>query len=235
MKWIEKRRPREPPKSARTAKVGMNFFVPSNMNELAQFMARELGKEADEIIATVLAEEGQAEKKRLGERLDRASNYADDIFSRVKDNINWAVYENAGTSSENSHALRFGYGPDFEGFMSESRGEKGENIAAIFHFGKKKGKKLKGDIFVKGQAGATHYFGNEWSAGFSHTSKRKIKLLAGWQSPAMEGRPQFLEKAQQNLEERIPARILRELEIAYTNKIGPVVEIPGSSAMKEVR
>ena len=109
MKWIEKRRPREPPKRARTAKVGMNFFVPSNMNELAQFMARELGKEADEIIATVLAEEGQAEKKRLGERLDRASNYADDIFSRVKDNINWAVYENAGTSSENSHALRFGY------------------------------------------------------------------------------------------------------------------------------
>lgn len=217
------------------------------MSKTVKQMAIDLGEEAKDVIRRVLQEEGAAEKKRTQSRLQTASNYQDDIYQRVKENVHYEIFEGHLEAGyyQDTITLRFGYGDgstaaggskmEFDGFMSESR-DPGENIAKLFHFGKRRARdeaKLKNDIFVKGQAGATHYFGNAgFEVGFSLGSKRKIKLPAGFQSPAMEGRPQFLEKALSNLEERIGPRVRHELKIAYTNTIGPVIEPQGG--MKEV-
>jgi len=238
VKWIYAKRPREvpTPKKASTTPT-ISFLTYPDMGKTVEFMAKELGDEVVKIIQRVFMEEGEAEKKRTQARLMTASNYADDIYQRVKDNVHYAIFEGAdsgGRSGADTFTLRFGYGEDFEGFMSESR-DPGENIAKIFHLGKNKAresKALKADMFVKGQAGATHYFGNQWSPGFSFKSARNIKLKAGFVSPEMPARPRFLERAMSNLEERIGPRIRNEIKIAYTDTIGPVIEPQGG--MKEV-
>ena len=239
VKFIYKRRPREPPTPKRVSSTPtISFLTYPDMQKTVQGMATRLGDEAVKIIKRVLMEEGEAEKKRTQARLETASNYADDIYSRVKDNVHYALFQGAEGSVANdsdTFTLRFGYGEDFEGFMSESR-DPGENIAKIFHLGKRRArdsKALKSDMFVKGQAGATHYFGNAgFEVGFSFKSGRKIKLPAGFVSPEMPARPRFLERAMANLEERVGPRIRHEIKIAYTDTIGPVIEPQGD--MKEV-
>ena len=239
VKFIYKRRPREPPTPKRVSSTPtISFLTYPDMQKTVQGMATRLGDEAVKIIKRVLMEEGEAEKKRTQARLETASNYADDIYSRVKDNVHYALFQGAEGSVANdsdTFTLRFGYGEDFEGFMSESR-DPGENIAKIFHLGKRRArdsKALKSDMFVKGQAGATHYFGNAgFEVGFSFKSGRKIKLPAGFVSPEMPARPRFLERAMANLEERVGPRIRHEIKIAYTDTIGPVIAPQGG--MKEV-
>ena len=232
MKFISKRRPREVPAPKRQSSTPeISFLTFPDMNETTRKMVKDFENEAVKVIKQVLMEEGAAEQKRLESRLQTASSYQDDIYSAVRDNIHYELFE----TQTGETTLRFGYGEDFDGFMSESR-DPGENIAKLFHFGKRRARdsmKLKNEIFVKGQAGATHYFDNAgYEYGFSFSSSRKIKLPEGFVSPAMEGRPQFLERAMTNLEERVGPRIRQELKIAYTNTIGPVIEPQGG--MKEV-
>ena len=90
--------------------------------------------------------------------------------------------------------LRFGAGANFAGV----KGKRGEDIAGILAFGKKKGKPLSQRKFAEYKKTAS-----------------KIFLPEGYRSPEREAEEAFFPKAKSNIEEKIQKRIPEALRKAF--------------------
>ena len=168
----------------------IGFKVPGIAKEAKDYI-RKFGNEAVDEIVNTLKKIGQEEVRNTQNRLFGRSTTAGDIFSEVADEVTFDI---VGGGPKQIPVLRFGAGDNFEGVM----GSRGGNIAGILAFGKKKGSPSSQKKF----------------ADYKKTAS-KIFLPEGYESPARDAEPMFLDRAEENIERKIQERVPEALRKAF--------------------
>ena len=169
--------------------MAIDFHVENIVPEVRKYM-RKFGEKAEIEIFDALKKIGDNEVRNTQRRLDGRSTTSGDIFSRVSDEVRSVVLP----GQSGMPFLRFGAGDNFAGV----RGKRGADIAYILAFGKEKGSPLSQRKFAEYKKTAS-----------------KIFLLEGYESPARDAEPMFLDRAQDNIIRNIEKKIPEALRRAF--------------------
>tara|TARA_R100001082_G_C4362346_1_gene160005 strand:- start:1209 stop:1733 length:525 start_codon:yes stop_codon:yes gene_type:complete len=169
--------------------MAVDFHVENIVPEVRKYM-RKFGEEALVEIFDALQKIGDNEVRNTQRRLDGRSTTSGDIFNRVSDEVRSVVLP----GQNEVPFLRFGAGANFAGVQ----GKRGENIAGILAFGKRKGSPLSQRKFAEYKKTAS-----------------KIFLPEGYESPARDAEPMFLDRAEENIIRNIERKIPEALRKAF--------------------